>query len=72
MLPKLLILFSDGLAIVCLARCLLQWAKLDYGYPLARFCAHTTDWLVKPLRKAAPPLGRWDTEILQNLELLKV
>lgn len=70
MLPKLLILFSDGLAIVCLARCLLQWAKLDYGHPFAQFCAHTTDWLVRPLRKAAPPLGRWDTACILACVLL--
>ncbi|QEY25221.1 YggT family protein [Neisseria zalophi] len=61
MIAKLLILFSDGLSIVCLARCLLQWAQLEYKHPLAQFCAHTTDWLVQPLRKVTPPIGRWDT-----------
>ena len=70
MLAKLLILFSDGLAIVCLARCLLQWAGLDYRHPLAQFCTHTTDWLVKPLRRAAPPLGRWDSACVLAVVLL--
>lgn len=64
MIAQILILFADGLAIVCLSRCLLQWAGLDYRHPLAQFCAYTTDWLVRPLRKAAPPLGRWDTACL--------
>lgn len=60
MIARILILSADGLAIVCLSRCLLQWAGLDYRHPLAQFCVYTSDWLVRPLRKAVPPLGRWD------------
>ncbi|UOO81709.1 YggT family protein [Uruburuella testudinis] len=60
MLAKVILLLADVLAIVCLTRCLLQWAKLPFEHPLAQFCSQTTDWLVKPLRKVAPPLGRWD------------
>ncbi|MFV2030385.1 YggT family protein [Neisseria sp. S1] len=56
---KLLVL-ADVAAIICLARCLLQWAKLPFAHPLAQFCCKTTDWLVRPLRGAAPPLGKWD------------
>ena len=44
----LLILLSDGIVILCIARCLLQWAGLDANHPLARFCIQATDWLVKP------------------------
>ena len=46
MIAQMLILLADGLAIVCLSRCLLQWANLDYSHPLAQFCTQTTDWLV--------------------------
>ena len=53
-------LTEEALAIVCLARCLLQWAGLPFEHPLAQFCTQTTNWLVRPLRKATPPLGRWD------------
>lgn len=57
---EVLLLLADGLVILCLTRCLLQWARLDANHPLLHFCAQATDWLVKPLRKIAPPLGRWD------------
>lgn len=61
MFVKVILLLADVAAIVCLSRCLLQWAKLPFEHPLAQFCCQTTDWLVRPLRKAAPPLGRWDS-----------
>ncbi|MDO5073985.1 YGGT family [Neisseria animaloris] len=70
MLPKLLMLLADSMAIVCLSRCLLQWAKLDFRHPLAQFCMQTTDWLVKPLRKATPPLGQWDSACILACILL--
>lgn len=70
MIAQMLVLLADGLAIVFLARCLLQWAGLDYAHPLAQFCTYTTDWLVKPLRKAAPPLGRWDSACVLACVLL--
>ena len=56
----LLILLSDGIVILCIARCLLQWAGLDANHPLTRFCIQATDWLVKPIRKLVPPQGKWD------------
>ncbi len=60
MWPNVLLLLADALAIVLLARLLLQWAQLHYTEPLAQFCRSSTDWLVRPLRKISPPLGRWD------------
>ena len=60
MMIKIILLLADVLAIVCLARCLWQWAGLPFEHPLAQFCTQTTNWLVRPLRKATPPLGRWD------------
>ena len=56
----LLILLSDGIVILCVARCLLQWAGLDINHPLAKFCSQTTDWLVRPVRKLVPQQGKWD------------
>ncbi|WP_037588471.1 YggT family protein [Stenoxybacter acetivorans] len=64
MIDRVLLLLADALAIVCFARALLQWAKLDYRQPLAQFCVNTTNWLIKPLRKIAPPLGQWDAACL--------
>ncbi|STZ77190.1 YggT family protein [Bergeriella denitrificans] len=53
----LLILLSDGLAILCLARFLLQWAGLDSRHPLAAFCRQITGWLVAPLARLLPAGG---------------
>lgn len=61
MLDNLVLLLADALAIVCLARMLLQWGQLHYRAPLAEFCRSSTDWLIRPLRRLAPPLGRWDS-----------
>ena len=61
LLSKVILLLADVLSIVCLARMLLQWGQLHYKQPLAEFCRSSTDWLIKPLRKLAPPLGRWDS-----------
>lgn len=55
---------ADVLAMLLLARCLLQYGRLHFLHPLAQFCSRSTDWLVKPLRKILPPLGRWDTACL--------
>lgn len=57
----IILLLADALAIVCWARLLLQWGQLHYRHPLAQFCLRSTDWLVRPLRTIAPPLGRWDS-----------
>lgn len=61
MLSKLLFLCADALAILCWGRLLLQWGKLPFLHPLAQFCSKSTNWLVRPLRNIAPPLGEWDS-----------
>lgn len=61
MLSKLIFLCADAVAILCWGRLLLQWGKLPFLHPLAQFCLKGTDWLVRPLRKIVPPIGRWDT-----------
>ena len=70
MLNKLLLLLADALAMLCWSRLLLQWARLPFPHPLAQFCVHSTNWLVKPLRKIAPPLGRWDSACVLGLVLV--
>ena len=50
-------LLADALAMLLLARCLLQYGRLNYMHPLAQFCCRSSDWLVKPLRRLLPPLG---------------
>ena len=60
-LPLVLLWLADALAVLLLGRCLLQYGRLHFLHPLAQFCSRSTDWLVRPLRRAVPPLGRWDT-----------
>ena len=60
MRSDVLILLSDGLVILCLTRFLLQWVQLDARHSLLHFCAHATEWLVKPLRKIIPSTPRRD------------
>ena len=64
MWQKILLLLADVFAIVCIARCLLQWAQLNFNHPLAEYSKQTTDWLIQPLRKISPPIARWDTACL--------
>jgi YggT family protein len=60
-ISKTLFLLASALAIMCWARLLLQWGKLPFLHPLAQFCVHSTNWLIRPLRRITPPLGQWDT-----------
>ena len=64
MWQQILLLLADVFAIVCIARCLLQWAQLNFNHPLAEYSKQTTDWLIKPLRQISPPIARWDTACL--------
>lgn len=70
MLGKVILLLADVLAIICLARMLLQWGQLHYSQPLAEFCRSSTDWLIKPLRRLVPPLGRWDSACVLAVMLI--
>ena len=69
MLPKTILLLADVFAIVCLARFILQWAKLSHSHPLAHFYSQTTDWLVSPLRKIVPPFKQWVTHAVNSVQL---
>ena len=44
-----------------LLRFLLQLSRADFRNPIARGTTQLTNWLVLPLRKLLPPLGRVDT-----------
>lgn len=46
---------------VFLLRVLLQLARADFRNPLAQAILALTSWLVMPLRRLLPPLGRLDT-----------
>lgn len=44
-----------------LLRVLLQLARADFRNPLAQAVLALTNWLVMPLRRLLPPVGRFDT-----------
>lgn len=44
----------------CLLRLYMQWQRIPFGNPVGRLVFAVTDWLVLPLRRLVPALGRWD------------
>lgn len=64
------------LAGACLLRLYMQHQRIPMsvrsGNPLGRFVFALTDWLVLPLRRAVPALGRWDTASLLAAFLLEL
>jgi YggT family protein len=45
----------------CLLRMYMQYQRIGFSNPVGRFVFALTDWLVLPLRKVIPPIGRVDT-----------
>jgi YggT family protein len=39
----------------------MQHQRTGFGNPVGRFVFALTDWLILPLRKVLPAMGRWDT-----------
>lgn len=46
---------------VFLLRLMLQWARANFRNPVADAILRMTNWLIMPLRRALPPIGRLDT-----------
>jgi YggT family protein len=44
----------------CLLRIYMQWQRVPFGNPVGRLVFAFSDWMVLPLRRVVPPLGRWD------------
>jgi YggT family protein len=53
--------FFSLLFLVFLLRLLLQWARADFRNPLTQAIVKLSNWLIMPLRRALPPVGRVDT-----------
>ena len=64
------------LAGACLLRLYMQFQRIPMssrsGNPLGRFVFALTDWLVLPLRRVVPALGRWDIASLVGAYLLEL
>ncbi len=56
----------------CLLRLYMQWQRVPFGNPIGRFVFAVTDWLVMPLRRLLPALGRLDTASLVAAWLVMV
>ena len=49
------------LTLAFVLRLLFQWARADFRDPMADAIVHITNWLIMPLRKILPPIGKIDT-----------
>ena len=56
----------------CLLRLYMQYQRIPFGNPVGRFVFALTDWLVLPLRRVLPPVGRWDTASVMGAYLLQL
>lgn len=57
---------------VFLLRLLLQWARADFRNPLAQAILRLSNWLIMPLRRILPPVGRVDTASVVAVLLVAV
>ncbi len=56
----------------CLLRLVMQWQRIPFNNPVGRFIFAVSDWLVMPLRRRLPALGRLDTASLAGAWLAKL
>lgn len=72
MVQVVLEVLAAVLAGACLLRLVMQWQRIGFQQPLGRFVMAVTDWLVLPLRRVLPALGRLDTASLVAAWLIKL
>jgi YggT family protein len=56
--------FLSLLLYVFLLRLMLQWTRGNFRNPIAQAIVRLSNWLIMPLRRVLPPLGRLDTASL--------
>lgn len=56
--------FFSLLLYVFLLRLMMQWTRANFRNPIAESIVRLSNWLVMPLRRVLPPLGRIDTASL--------
>ena len=56
----------------CLLRLYMQYQRIPFGNPVGRFVFALTDWLILPLRRILPAIGRWDTASLVGVYLIEL
>ena len=60
------------LAGACLLRLYMQYQRIAFGNPIGRFVFALTDWLVLPLRRVLPSVGKLDTASLVGAYLIEL
>lgn len=53
--------FFSLMLYVFLLRLMMQWARANFRNPIAESIVRLSNWLIMPLRRALPPIGRLDT-----------
>lgn len=56
----------------CLLRMYMQYQRIPFGNPVGRFVFALTDWIVLPLRKVLPPVGKVDTASIVAAYLIEL
>lgn len=60
------------LASACLLRVYMQYQRIPFRNPIGNLVFALSDWLVLPLRRVIPSIGRWDMAGLLAAFLLKL
>jgi YggT family protein len=56
----------------CLLRAYMGHQRIGFGNPVGRFVLALTNWLVLPLRRVLPAVGRWDTASVVGAYLVEL
>ena len=56
----------------CLLRLYMQWQRVPFSNPIGGLVFALTDWLILPLRRLIPPVGRWDVSSLVAAILMQL
>lgn len=56
----------------CLLRLYMQYQRIPFGNPVGRLVFALSDWLVLPLRRILPSIGRWDVASLVGVWLVEM
>ena len=56
----------------CLLRLYMQWQRVPFSNPVGGLVFALTDWLIMPLRRVIPPVGRWDVSSLVAAMLMQL
>ena len=56
----------------CLLRLYMQYQRIGFGNPIGKFVFALTDWLILPLRKVLPAIGKVDTASVLAVYLIEL